>query len=150
MGPNINYNEMCSSRTGIIQTPHRALVYVRAVRSGKERPDTSRSKEKSTSHGYKYHQTAQGMAANEVLAAASTEPLSLCYPPSACKNAGRVDANASHALVACPSGGRNCPQVPSALPHLNYLGTSLKVHLCTRLRGFTHQCKTYALLHIAY
>ena len=45
------------------------------------------------------------MAANEVLAAASNEPLSLCYPSSACESGGRIDANASHALAAYPSGG---------------------------------------------
>ena len=49
-------SDLCLGRTGVVQTPqHCALVYVRAVRSGKERPDKSNSEEKSTSLGYKSH-----------------------------------------------------------------------------------------------
>ena len=141
----------CSSRIGIIQThQHCALVYLRAVDPGKERLNTSHSREKSTSLGYKSHQTAQGTAANGALAATSNEPLSLCCPSPICESGEHVDANALRALAACPSGGRNCPRVSLAIPCLNCPITSLKAHLCARSRGFTRQCKAYALLHVAY
>ena len=102
-----------------------------------------------TSHGYKSHQTVQGTAANELLAAVSNEPLSLCYPCPVCKNGERVDADALCALAACPSGGQNCPRVPPAIPHLNCPVTSLKVHLRAGSRGsranakLTRYCMSY-------
>ena len=77
--------------------------------------------------------------ANEALTAASNEPLSLCYPSPTCKNGKRVDANASCALTACPSCGRICPHISSAIPCLNCLVTSLKAHPCTHSQGLTRQ-----------
>ena len=68
----------CLSHTGVVQTPqHCAPIYVRAVRSGKERPDKSYSQEKSTSLGYKSHWVGRSVAAKEALAAASNGHLSL-------------------------------------------------------------------------
>ena len=77
----VAFSPVCSSRIGVVQTPqHCAPVYMRAVRSGKERPDKSHSQEKPTSLGYKSHWVVRSTAAKEALAVASNGHLSLHQP----------------------------------------------------------------------
>ena len=62
--------------------------------------------------------------------------------PSACKSGGRINANMSCALTTCPSGGRNCPRVPSTIPRRNRSITNHQCASARSLAGFTRRCQT--------
>ena len=123
----------CSSRTGVVQTPqHCAPVYVRAVRSGKERPDKSHSEEKPTSLGAVRQPIKH-------LPLCLTDTSRSTSPHSACKNGGHINANASRIPTTRPSSGQNCPHVPTAIPLHNCSVMSYHAHPRARSRGFTRQ-----------
>ena len=107
----------CSRHTGVVQTlQHCAPVYVRAVRSGKERPDKSHFTRKV--HITRLQVSLGSSAVRQpkkrsLLRLTDTSHSTSLH--STRENGGRVDTNASRVLTTRPSGGRNCPRVSIAI-----------------------------------